>query len=706
MAAIQKLRNKSGLITLFIGIALLAFIITGLDSSIFSKQPKDVIAEINDEEYTYETYYRVQEQMEARYRQNPNVANNPYLMDMVYSSAWQEFVDAQLVENKARQLGLGVFNERFNIYGISSEEFEDAIMGENIDQEVIQNFSNPETGQFDRQYVIGFLQNLPNLRENNPQIYSYWVDFEKRLHQSRVKEKLVTLVAKSMYVTTLEAEQSIAERSRKTTILSVQIPFNSIPDDKVEVSDADLKAFYETVKHKKQYEQEANIALSYVVFDVQPTAADVEKIRQTLEDKSQDFKNAKNDAAFLNLNSDIKFNPTYFKKGELSPVLDSFAFGGKKGDITPVFMDGNMFKVAKISDIRMSADSAKVRHILLAGANASMDKADSLKALLQKGANFEDLVRQYSADSGSIAQGGLIDWFQRGQMVQAFQDSSFFGEKGKFYLAPSQYGIHIIEILAQGPKSKVVQVQTMARAIVPSAETRRTIKKEALNFVSENRTLDQFNATIEQSNTIIKRSATVFENQRSLPGIADSRAIIRWAFQNKENKNTVSDIFELGDKYVVAVITEIHEKGIMTFEQVKEQLRAEVVREKKIALIRQQLAFINANTTIQDIAAKLNLSIDTLPNTTFAQQSSIQIGFEPKVFATASILNVEQLSAPIEGSNGVFIIVPTEIVIEEAGNVAVERNILLMRRESALRSAIMTILRDKADIHDYRINFF
>jgi len=639
------------------------------------------------------------------YKNNQNMANNPYLSDMTYNAAWQQFVEQQLIAHKVQQLGLGIFNEQHRIYGVSSEEFEDAIMGVHIDWEVMQFFSNPQTGQFEREYIPGFLANLSQVREKNPAIYEYWVDLERRLHQKLVTEKFNTLLAKSVYATTLDAEMSINERARQTDVLSVKIPFWSIADDKVEVTDADLQAYYNKVKGKKRFEQDANVTLSYVVFEVSPTQADVEQIHQNVENKAHDFRDAKNDAAFLNLNSDIKFNPTYYKKGELPPAVDSFAFAGKKGDVTPVSMEGAMFKVTKISDIRSAADSAKVRHILLAKENATKERADSIKTLLEKGASFEQLVRQYSADSGSIALGGVIDWFHKGEMVQSFQDTSFFGERGKFYLAPSQYGIHIIEILQQGAKSKVVQVQTLAKSIVPSSDTRKSIKKEAVNFVSANRTLDQFNATLEKSGNLVKRSATVAENQRSLPGMLESRALIRWAHQNKDKKNTVSDLFEFGDKYVVAVITDVHEKGPLSFETLKEQLRPDVVKEKKAALIKEQLSFINAQTTIQEIAAKMNVAIDTLPSTTFAQQSSIQINYEPKVFATASVLNEGQLSQPIEGNDGVFVIFAAAVRTVEAGNVPVEKNVLQMRYES-LRNAAMTILRDKTTIKDYRILFF
>lgn len=708
MAAIQKLRNKSGLITLFIGIALLAFIITGLDPSLFSSQPKNVIAEINQEEYPYESYDAVYQQVDAIYRNNPNVMSNPsQIADMVYNVAWQQFVDEQLIENKVRQLGIGIFNEQYNVYGICAEEFEDAIMGENIDMEVMQFFSNPQTRQFDRSYIPDFLANLSRVREENPTTYEYWIGLEKRIHQNRVTEKLKTMLVKSLYVTTLDAEMSINERARQTDVLSVQIPFSSIPDDKVSVTDEDVLAHYNKVKGEKQYEQpETSVTISYVVFEPTPTQADVEQIRQNVENKALDFQNAKNTRAFLNLNSEIKFNPTFYKKGELPVAIDSFAFAGKVNDITPLFTDANMFKIAKISDIRFAADSAKVRHILLANENASMERADSIKALLEKGANFEQLVRQYSADSGSVALGGVIDWFKAGQMVQSFQDTSFFGEKGKFYLAPSEFGIHIIEILQQGPKSKVVQVQTLARTITFSPETRKAVNKQAITFVSENRTTDQFNATLEKSTDIVKRTATVFENQRSLAGISDSRALIRWAHQNKAQKNTVSDIFPCGDKFVIAVVTDVHEKGPTSFEALKDQLRLDVVREKKAAMIKEQLSFINANTTIQDIAAKMNVAIDTLPNTTFAQQTSVQIGNEPLVFATASTLNEGQLSSPIEGRNGVFVIFATAVRQVEAGNVEVEKGILKTQQETAFLNVIMQFLREKANVKDYRINFF
>lgn len=703
MAAIQKLRDKSGLVLIFIGVALLAFIITGLDPSLFGSQPKNVIAEINETEYPYEAYDAVYQQIEAAYG---GAQNNPYQSDMIYNTAWQQFVDEQLLNNKVNQVGLGIYNEQHNVYGICAEEFEDAIMGENINMEVMRFFSNPQTGQFEREYIANFLANLSQVRQDNSAIYEYWIGLEKRLHQNSLNEKYNTMLVKSLYVTNLEAEMSINERARQTDVLSVKIPYSSISDDKANVTDADLQAYYNKVKNQKKYEQEAEVTISYVVFEPTPTPADVEQIRKNVEDKAQDFKNAKNTAAFLNLNSEIKFNSTYNKKGALAANIDSFAFAGKVNDITPLYVDANMFKISKITDIRFAADSAKVRHILLANENASMERADSIKTALEKGANFTQLVKQFSADSGSIAQGGVIDWFKAGQMVQSFQDSSFFGERGKFYLAPSQYGIHIIEILQQGSKSKVVQVQTMARTITFSPETRKTVNKQAVAFVSENRTAEQFNAALEQTNNLVKRSATVSENQRSLAGIAESRQLIRWAHQNKGEKNTVSDIFNCGDKFVVAVVTDVHEKGMLSFDAVKEQLRPDVVKEKKAAIIKEQLAFVNLNTTIQEVATKMNATVDTLPNTTFAQESSVQIGYEPQVFATASTLAEGQTSNPIEGGNAVYVISATGVRTVDAGNVEVEKRVLKARRESVVQNVTMQLLREKANVVDYRINFF
>lgn len=707
MSAIQTLRNKSGLITLVIGIALLAFVITGLDPQMFSafKTPDNVIAKMYGEDYPYEAYYEYYEQVEKQFKNSE--FQNAFQADAMYNQAWQTFLNSVLFDVQFKELGIGVYREHLQVMGMSDKEFEDVTIGENIDPELQRYFQNPKTGMFDKQMLVQTLSNLTEYKESNPEFYESWLDYEKALHINTLRNKYNVLVRNAINTTTLEAEMSIQERTMQSDIEYVKIPFESIADETVKISDNDIAAYYEKVKSSKKYDQEKAVSIDYVTFDIIPTQQDIEAIKTSLIEKADDFKNAKNNAVFLNLNSEIKFDPTYHKKGTLSPTIDSFAFSKSINDITELYLEGNVYKIAKISDIRMGADSAKVRHILVSGENA-MAKADSLKALIEKGADFAALAMKHSADSGSAKLGGLINWFKQGEMVPSFQDTSFFGVKGKIYLAPSQYGIHIIDILEQGEKGKRVQVQYMSKQITYSPDTRKDIYKKAVEFASENRTKKQFEAYIAANPTVTKKIAEKLgENDRSLPGIMESRPVIRWAHQNEEIDN-VSDIFTCGDKFVIAVVSKVYEKGKMPLEDVKEELKAEVLKEKKTAMIREKLAKVNTQTTpLSEIGLKFNVLALTALNISFGMYSSPEFGMEPKVIAMATLLEKGKQSDIIEGNTGVFVIkVVNRKKSENVSDIQVEKAMLTQRASSAIMNAAPAILKDKAEVVDLRINFF
>lgn len=710
MSVIQKLRNKSGLITVLIGLALLSFVITGLDPKLFSSMhtPDNVIASINGTDYPYEAYYEFFEQVDKQYKSNPNLQQNPMQMDNMYNEAWNTFLNSKLFDNQFEQLGMGVYNENLKSYGISDKEFEDLTTGDHIDPQLQYYFRNQQTGQFDKEMLIQTLTNIKEYKEKNPEFYESWLEFEKSLQVNTLRTKYSALVTKAYNVTTLETEMAIKDKNNIADIEYIKIPFESIKDQDVKVTDAEIAAYYEKVKNSKKYQQQSPTAtIEYISFDIIPTAEDVKFIESSIAGNAQTFKNTKNDEAFLNLNSDAKYDPTYYKKGTLPTAIDSFAFANPEKSITPIYLEGDVYKIAKISSVKFGADSAKVRHILVTG-NDAMKKADSLKSVIEKGGDFGMLALKYSADSGSAIKGGLIDWFKDGEMVKPFQDTSFFGVKGKIYLSPSQYGVHIIEILDQSKLSKKVQVQYLAKQITYSQDTRKDIYKKAVQFASDNRTKDQFNATIAANSKLYtkKIAENIGENERSLPGVFDSRAVIRWAHQNKEDLSVVSEIFTCGDKYIIATIANAYDKGVMPLEAVKLAIKAEVIKEKKKEMLKAKLASVSNKTPLSEIGMKFNAIVTTAQNISFAIQTSPELGMEPNVFAIASLLQKGQQSSVIEGTSGMFIIkVVNKRVLPNTSDIKLEKSMLQQNEVSSLSNSIIPILKDKAEVEDYRLNF-
>lgn len=703
MAAIQTLRKKSGLLVIAIGVAIVAFVVTGLDTSLFNSKHSNVIAKVNGEEYTYDEYYEVLNMMEEQ--QKSNGQDLSYAQkEQTYNNAWRSFLTGKLFENSYKNLGLSTYKENLGIEGLSDDEIQDITVGENVDPEIQYYFRNPKTNQFDKDMLINVLSNLGAYKEKNPEFYENWIQFEKGLHENMLRRKYVSLVANGVYVTKVEAEDYANTRNEQFDIKYVKIPYESIADSTIAVSDKELKDYFKTVKTEKRYKQEAGVEFEYITFDIVPTADDIHAVEALVESKAEDFKNSKNDMLFLNLNSDTKFNANYNKKGDLPAELDTFAFSGNIGDITPVYFEDNSFKIAKISDIRPCADSARVRHILINSENA-FEKVDSLKELIEKGADFSALALQFSADSGSAKNGGVIDWFKDGEMVRSFQDSSFFGEVGKLYVAPSNYGVHLIQILNQSPKSKRVQVQVYSKAVTYSQATRSRVYQNAVKFISENRTKEQFEAAVDADSSLVLRfSGNTEENQRVLPGIDDSRQVIRWAHQNKDKEGEVSEIFRCGDKFLVIVITDIKEEGVVALDKVKDMVTDALKQEKKKQIILDELKSVDVSS-VESVEKAKSIPAQTSSNLSFASVSGVGLGIEPVLFATLSTMDKDAVSSPIAGTRGVYVAQVTDKRTAEVSDASKEQDTQRQRTASMLTNNIYKILEDKANIKDNRINF-
>jgi peptidyl-prolyl cis-trans isomerase D len=365
-----------------------------------------------------------------------------------------------------------------------------------------------------------------------------------------------------------------------------------------------------------------------------------------------------------------------------------------------------MYKIAKISDIAYAADSARVRHILLTGQDA-MTVADSLKTLLEEGdADFTELVRKHSADSASIPNGGVYDWFKEGQMVQAFQDTSFFGEVGNYYLAPTRFGVHLIEILNQGPKSKRVQVQFLAREVMYSSETRKDVYSKARYFASENETIEQFNQSVIDNPEIAKRTAEKIDpNQRYVPGLQDSRELIRWAYESRENTGQVSNIFNCGDAFVVAVVTDVYEEGLVALDDVKDDITQILLHGKKTEYVAEKIAALSESATIDQIAAEFKLKPVPVKDVTFAQNTAAGIGTEPKVIATATQMEPGTISEPIEGSEAIFVVSVTNKTENTSLNSDQEKQMIISSRRMIIINSLFDYLKEKADVEDNRTRF-
>ncbi|MGL4364364.1 MAG: peptidylprolyl isomerase, partial [Bacteroidales bacterium] len=433
-------------------------------------------------------------------------------------------------------------------------------------------------------------------------------------------------------------------------------PFSAISDSSIKVNPSDIKAFYNT--HKQNYKQTASRDIEYIALPIAPSEEDVNTVKNWIEKLAIDFQKSTDVRQFAALHSDVAFNPNYFKKGELPEVLDKFAFSSDKKDMLAPTLDDNRYKIARISDIRLLPDSVKARHILLdgkKGLDATRKVADSIKVALRKGANFESLANKYSIDQAANEKGGDLGWFTQNAMVKTFADSCFFAPKGRIMVVETQFGVHVVEVTAKGKEEKKVQLAIIERSLEASRKTREVIFANA-NELATMKTVVEFTSKAHEKAYNLRLVSRISVNDKNIQGLESARELVRWTY-DESAEGTISPVFEVNNHFVVAVLKTIREDGYTKLEQVVSEITPEVIREKKGAFIAKEL---NVDKPLVEIAEAHNLRLNTANNINFGTMYIPNAGLEPKFIATASALPIGKISAPIVGTNGVYVCAITE----------------------------------------------
>jgi peptidyl-prolyl cis-trans isomerase D len=291
-------------------------------------------------------------------------------------------------------------------------------------------------------------------------------------------------------------------------------------------------------------------------------------------------------------------------------------------------------------------------------------------------------------------------------MVYPFNDTCFFGKVGDIKTVTTQFGVHLVKIVGKGPETRKVTVSSLERVVEPSQNTFDGFYRTASEFAGKNRTFDQFKAAVTTQSLVKRVSPALKETEKNIPGLENARRIIRWAYNDAE-KNEVSDVFDLEGKFIVAVLTEVKEKGIATLDQVKDLVTTEVRKEKKAKIIADKFnASMKNASTLDAIAKTMELKLDTANNVTFSATSIPQVGFEPALIVASVVKPKGKISEPITGKNGVFVVYVDNKISTPVKDTKNETSMLNSQIQSRVDYEVYEALKKAADIKDYRIKFF
>ena len=702
MATLQSIRNRAGIaIAIFIGLALAAFILGDLfkSSSSITRGKQMELAEIDGKTLTYPEFQAKVSELEEIYKMNSGKSSiDAQTSEQIREQSWQNVVRNLTMKDIYEELGISV----------CSAELFDMVQGKNPHAIIQSIFRDPNTGTLNRGALIQFLkfqQSNTTGKERN-----YWLFIENQIVEERSFTKYNSLLAKGIYVTTDEAKSDIKGRNHQANIQFVGKSYASIPDSEVKVTDDELNAYYS--KNKEKYKQENNRSIEYVSFPVVASKTDEDKLIKWSNDIKTEFATVEDPAAFVNINSDVPFDPTYFKKDDLSPELSAFAFAGKVGDIYGPYKENKSWKLAKIQKFEELPDSVEARHILIrVNTQADLAKAtatiDSIKNLiLVKGQKFEDVARAKSEDTGSANNGGSLGWMRRGMMVKPFEDAAFFGKVNDLQVVKTQYGIHLLQVVNRSKTSPNVQLAVINRVIEPSSQTYQATYSAASKFASENQDLKKFNAAVVAQG-LNKRMATVLENDKEVTGLDNSRLLIRAAYKAKVGSLILSNegtpIFELGDQFIIATLTGEQEKGIASFIVAKPRVELEVKKEKKA---QQLIEKMSGKTDLNQLASDLKVTVGEAQNISSESYSIPGVGFEPAIAGASTILEANQVSKPVAGATGVYVVKAISVNTGTDSNIASSKQRLAASINYRANMLAFEALRENAKIVDKRSKFY
>lgn len=703
MAAIGNIRKHYGLLVVIVGIALLAFVLGDLFKSTNSRQTTNV-ATVDGEKISYQDYSNlVNMNLENVKAQNGGSLSTEDNYS-VHANTLEQMIRDIIMGNEYKDLGLVV----------SGDELYDQFLGENPNQYVVQSFTNPD-GSFNRELVTTYIRDFQTL---NPEMKSNWLNFERAIKEDRLNTKYETLLKKGFYMPNKLAARIYADKNDKTSAEVYAVRYNTVADSTVVINDADNKAFYNNNKNK--YQTDATRSIDYVVFEINPSQADVDYSKKYVSDLKKDFAQIENAANFVNANSDIAYDSTWKSRKDVPAELEQVIFDQNNGVgfVYGPYENEGYYNIAKIVDMENRSDSLMASHILVSYANAFRSNAtrtkeeakalaDSILNVVKKDdSKLETLAKDLSDDPSAQTNNGDLGWFTDGMMVYTFNEFVQDNEVGTIGMVETPFGYHIIKVTDRNEATPKARLAVVAHEISPSTATYQNIFAEANKFVTENTTAEAFNKAIEEQGLNKRTYPSLRKNTNFITGISNPRQIVRWAFDENTKVGDMSSIFDLDNMYVVAVLTKSVDEGFTPYEDITERYQFVIKKEKKGAMLAEQAK--TYGTDYQKMIDALKGEKTTVDNVTFEGRGFGNFGVEDKVIGTVMGMKEGETSEPIVGGNGLFVVKVTKETPAAATTdySSIVREYRTRYNNQILNNSAYSALKDNVKIEDNSILFY
>lgn len=700
MAILAKIRQRTLVLILIIGLALFAFVISDVFNNNDSGQklPSE-IGTVNGESIPLRNFQNQVERGMA-------ISRGSQTTMQVANSVWDEEVRNVLITQQLDELGITI--EKDQIWNIlitspqitTSEQFKD------------------ESGVFVEGKLREYINNLEATKNsdlNKKAEYENWVATEQYVIREAKKALYYNLVQAGSIATVKEGELAYRAENDKVTFKYVQVPYTSIADSLVEIRKSDVQKYIDN--HKSRFEVKKSRDIQYVYFPETPSKSDEDEVKTLINSFKEGFAEAEDATAYVNENTETSEVVKFTYKNQLPTAIAEDVMAMEVGDVFGPYKVGNQYKISRLIETEQLPDSVKSRHILIrfagsAGADPSLAKtkeqakkqADSILAIVKRNTSkFADIAKVMSDDT-SKDKGGDLGWFNNNTgLTPTFKDFVFEKEVGAIDVVESPFGFHVIEIEEQKNKQKVVKLATINKQVEITAETIDDLFTTASKFESEaGKSDDAFVELAKTNNYTVKPVFKMKELDAGISGLQEQRQVVRWTF---EDDTKVGDIrrFPVGSGFIVVQVTAKHAAGTTSVEDASGTVISILRNEKKAEMIKSKNSattlteFASANGKVAQQATSLSMMSPIIPGA----------GEEQKVVGAAFALDKGATSKLITGKSGVFMIEVVEKTPAPAkDSYLTERSRVSNQRSANARNAVFEALKSASDIEDNRGVFY
>ena len=644
---------------------MLAFILGDFlnSGSSFFNRSRENVGVIEGQKIHYTEYEAAKDQLTEVYKiESGRTDFDEDTYAQIRNQVWNMYVMDYTLRAQAEKIGMD----------ITPDELTELCVGENVHQ-IIRGrraFAG-EDGQFSREAVKGLISAINNGSDdaeqnaNLKQAKDYWLYWEKAVRISYMQEKYTALLQHLLKANSLDAEFAFNGRQNGVAVDYVMKPYYAVADSLVKVSDGDIKKLYN--QHKEQYKQTPNRAIKYIAFDIVPSEDDFKAAETMMNNLKDEFKTTDDISLVVNTNSDIMYDGRDYSEESVPAQFKEFAFrkDAKAGDCTDILFENNTYSMARIMQ-----------------AGYSMPDSVELKAIVEDGEDQE------------------LGWFKAADLPKNIAEPALKGKRGERFTVAIGMGEQTYEIMEIGKPTPKVKLAILAREVTPSSKTYSVIYNNAKQFIVNNNNAEALEAAAQEAGMTVVPQYNLTATTDKVGQLKSSRPIVRWAFEAKEG--AVSDVFECGQQFIVAALTEVNDGEYRPLEAVRAELMYEATNNAKAAYLKKELKGIES---LEAAAEKLGQPVQHIERVALGDSRFGNAGMEPAVIGKAIAQGENALSEPIQGNMGVYV-VKTGAANNAAETFVVEtEKAQLASRYAYLPYQAMQLLEDKAEVDDNRANF-